>query len=78
MWASEVLVVQGGQKEEGEWDFLIEEWKEDFHTHLYPYLRRLFETEYITEQQGGEFVSYAYIMMQLALDAIRKLEVTDG
>lgn len=78
MWAAEVVVAQGGQLEDGEWNFLEEDWKENFHLWMYPYLRRLYETEHVTEQQAGEFVSYVYIMMQLSIDAIRKLEVTDG
>jgi hypothetical protein len=77
MWAAEVVVAQGGQLEDGEWEFLEEEWKENFYTWMYPYLKRLFETEHITEEQGGEFVSFAYIMMQLSIDAICKLEVTN-
>ena len=78
MWAAEVVVKQGGQTHElDEWTFLEEDWKEEFHEMMYPYVRRLYETEYITEQDAGEFVSFAHILMDTALDAIRLLEVPE-
>ncbi len=77
-WAAEVVVKNAGQTHKlSEWDFLEEEWKEDFYEQMYPYVRRLYETEYITEQEAGEFVSYAYALMATALEAIRLLEVPE-
>jgi len=78
IFASEVVIKQGGQSHDGEWDFLMEEWKENFYIWMYPYVKRLYETEYITEQEAGEFVSFAYTLMDTALDAIRLLEVPDN
>jgi hypothetical protein len=78
VWAAEVVVAQGGQThKEDEWAFLEGEWKEDFYMWMYPYVRRLYETEYITEDDAGEFVGFAYTLMDTALDAIRLLEVPE-
>lgn len=76
LWASEVITQ--GKELGGDWDFLIDEWKEKFHEWLYPYLKRLYETEYLTEQEIGEFGTWAYGLMPTALDAIKKLEVEDN
>lgn len=78
MFASEVVIKQGGQSHDGEWEFLREEWIENFYQWMYPYVRRMYETEYITEDEAGEFASFAYALVETALDAIRLLEVPDN
>jgi hypothetical protein len=78
IWAAEEVIKQGGQSHDGEWDYLVGEWKENFYAWMYPYVRRMYETEYITEDEAGEFVGFAYSLMDTALDAIRLLEVPDN
>jgi hypothetical protein len=77
IFAAEVVVKQGGQSHDGEWEFLREEWLEKFYEWMYPYVKRLYETEHITENEAGEFTSFAYAIIETALDAIRLLEVPD-
>jgi hypothetical protein len=75
IWATDVVFKQNGQSHDGEWDYLLGEWKENFDEWMYPYVRRMYETECITVEDAGEFVAFAYTLMNTALDAIRMLEV---
>jgi hypothetical protein len=78
-WAAKIIVEQGGVKEEDEFDFLLEDWREKFETWLYPYVERLWKTEHITPEEACEFAGWASWMMGLALTALHTLEVTtDG
>lgn len=78
IWAAEVVIKQGGQTHDGEWDYLVEDWKDNFHEWMYPYVKRMYETEYITENDASGFTAFAYSLMDTALDAIRLLEVPDN
>ena len=45
---------------EGNNDFLVQEFQEEITTYLSPYLRRLFQCEYITEMEASEFLGSCY------------------
>jgi hypothetical protein len=45
---------------EGNNDFLVEEFQEEITTYMSPYLRRLFQCEYLTTQEAEEFLNHLY------------------
>jgi hypothetical protein len=75
MWASEEIVKGNRTGKDGEWDFLLGDWEEKFYEWMYPYLKRLYETEHVLEQEIKDFATWAHGVMFTALDAINKLEV---
>lgn len=46
----------GGQ----EWEFLVREFHAEIDEWLYPYVRRMIETEHISPEQAAEFMDYCY------------------
>lgn len=40
--------------------FLVEEFAEEIQTYVYPYLRRLYETNYLNESEGQDFLDFCF------------------
>jgi hypothetical protein len=59
---------------EGNNDFLVEELQEEITTYMSPYLRRLFQCEYLTQQEADEFLSACYSQVEVLRAEIRELE----
>lgn len=76
-WAVNNIIQQGRSGEEDEWDFMRLDWIGKYEEWLYPYVMRLFQTEYITGEQRREFNDWAYEQMALMLTALYNLEVVD-
>jgi len=72
-WAVEVLEKQGSTREEDEWDFLRREWIDKLENWIGPRVRRLFQTEYITESDVRDFGNEAAIVIRIALSALYAL-----
>lgn len=78
-WAIGVVLYQGNTGEEDEWDFLLDDWQEKFWDWMYPYVKRLKHVGYISQDQVGNFTSWAYAEMDLMIQVVRQLEVrVDG
>jgi hypothetical protein len=45
---------------DGDNDYVLLEFTEEIQTNLYPYVRRLFETNYLSDSEAKEFMSYCY------------------
>ena len=45
---------------EGNNDFLVEEFQEEISTYINPYMRRLWQCEYITDKEASEFLDSCY------------------
>jgi len=43
---------------EGDNDYVLLEFSEEIQMHVYPYVRRLFETNYLSEVEVKEFMHY--------------------
>jgi hypothetical protein len=43
---------------DGDNEHVLLEFTEEVQTHVYPYVRRLFETNYLTQAEAKEFMSY--------------------
>lgn len=74
-WAVDIIIKQGRTGAEDEWDFMRIDWIGKYEEWLYPYLMRLYQTEYITGEQRREFNDWAYDQIALMLDALYNLEV---
>lgn len=72
-WAVGKIAGGGCTGEEGEWDFLLSEWRDKFENWMSPYVFRLYRTKYITEDDLRAFGAEAYGNMILMLEAIYAL-----
>lgn len=45
---------------DGGGEFLAKEFLEEIDTHVYPYVRRLYECEYLTSSEAKEFLDFCY------------------
>jgi len=59
---------------EGNNDFLLEEFHEEISTYMSPYLRRLFQCEYITPQEAEGFLNQCYGQVDDLRRLIQELE----
>jgi hypothetical protein len=54
--------------------FLVEEFQEEITTYISPYLRRLFQCEYVTEMEASEFLDSCYRQVDDLRQLIREVE----
>jgi hypothetical protein len=59
---------------DGNNDFLVEEFQEEITTYLSPYLRRLFQCEYLTHEEAEEFRNACYSQVDDLQAQIREVE----
>jgi len=45
---------------DGDNDYVLMEFSEEIQVNLYPYVRRLFETNHLSESEAKEFMIYCY------------------
>ena len=59
LWKEEFLrqAPPGGGRE---WEFLVREFHAEIDEWVYPYVRRMIDTEHISPQQAAEFMNYCY------------------
>jgi hypothetical protein len=49
---------------EGDNDYVLLEFNEEIQMHVYPYVRRLFETNYLSEVEVKEFMHYCFSQVE--------------
>jgi hypothetical protein len=49
---------------EGDNDYVLLEFSEEIQMHVYPYVRRLFETNYLSEVEVKEFMNYCFSQVE--------------
>jgi len=54
-WKKDYLSCAGGIKE-----FLVKEFEQEIEIYVHPYLRRLYEMNYLTEDEAKEFMELIY------------------
>jgi len=59
---------------DGDNDYVLLEFTEEIQTNLYPYVRRLHETKYITVEEAKEFMIYCYGQVEVLRDQLREVE----
>jgi hypothetical protein len=50
----------GWASPDGDNDHVLAEFTEEIQVHLYPYVRRLFEANHLTDSEADEFMSYCF------------------
>jgi hypothetical protein len=45
-------------------EFLAEEFSEEIRTHVYPYVRRLCENNYLQDSEASEFLDFCYAQVE--------------
>jgi hypothetical protein len=63
---------------DGNNEFLIEEFQEEIATYISPYLRRLYQCEYLTVEEAEEFMDQCYDQVEVLRLQILELESPSG
>lgn len=73
LWKEEFLrqAPPGGGRE---WVFLVKEFHAEIDEWLYPYVRRMIDTEHISPQQAADFMDYCY---RQVLEVAQHLKIID-
>ena len=59
---------------DGGGEFLAREFSEEIDTHVYPYVRRLCECNYLSGSEAKEFLDFCYSEVEDLRDSLRKAE----
>jgi len=58
---------------DGDNDYVLLEFTEEIQMHLYPYVRRLFETSHLNESEAKEFMTYCFCQVEDLRDQLREV-----
>jgi len=56
-------------------EFLAKEFMEEIDTHVYPYVRRLYECDYLSSSEAREFLDFCYNQVEDLRDSLRVTEI---
>ena len=70
-WRDDKIRIAGG--EDG-WDFLAGDLHEEIGDHVCPYIRRMFECKYITDEECWEFLNACYEHVNLLAEYLKPVE----
>ena len=73
-WTNDKIAIAGG--EDG-WDFLAGDLSEEIDDHVCPYIRRMVECKYITNEECGEFLEACYVNVNMLAEHLKSAEVQD-
>jgi hypothetical protein len=59
---------------DGDNDYVLLELREEIQTNIYPYVRRLFETSYLTDSEAKEFMVYCYGQIEDLRNQLKEVE----
>jgi len=63
---------------EGDNDYVLLEFSEEIQMHVYPYVRRLFETNYLSEVEVKEFMHYCFSQVEELRLQLSKAETDES
>jgi hypothetical protein len=63
---------------DGDNEHVLLEFTEEIQTHVYPYVRRLFETNYLTHTEAKEFMSYCLSQVEDLRVQLSKAETDES
>jgi len=63
---------------DGDNDHVMLELREEIQTNIYPYVRRLFETNNLTDSEAKEFMIYCYGQVEDLRDQLKGVETNDS
>ena len=52
-------------------EYLVREFSEEIETHVYPYTRRLYECNYLSQAEAEEFLGFCYSQVDDLRDSLR-------
>ena len=58
--------------DEGEGEFLLEEFSEEISRHVSPFVNRLFQNEHLTWSEAQEFLNYCYSQVEEVRQAVEE------
>lgn len=61
---------------DGDNDHVLLEFREEIQSNLYPYVRRLFETNHLTTSEATEFMVYCFGQVEVLRDQLRQTETS--
>jgi hypothetical protein len=68
----------GWASPEGDNDHVLQEFTEDIQKHVYPYITRLLQTEYLHPREAKEFMDYCYAQVEDLRDQVSQVETSEG
>ncbi len=70
-WKREYL---GWAPPDGGGEFLAQEFLEEIDSYVYPYVRRMYECNYLSGSEAKEFLDFCYNQVEVLRDALREAE----
>jgi phage/plasmid-associated DNA primase len=70
-WKREYL---GWVSSDGGNEFLAKEFLEEIDTHVFPYVRRMYECNHLSGPEAKEFLDYCYNRVEELRDSLREVE----
>lgn len=64
----------GWAPSDGGGEFLAQEFLEEIETHVYPYVRRLYECDHLSGPEAKELLDFCYSQVEDLRDALREAE----
>ena len=61
----------GWVPDDGEGDYLLEDFRDEITTHVSPFVHRLFENDHLTWSEAQEFLSYCYSQVEELGQAVK-------
>lgn len=58
-------------------EFLAGEFSQEIETHVYPYVRRLYECNHLSGAEAKEFLDFCYGEVEALRDSLREVEAKD-
>ncbi len=74
-WKKDYL---GSATPDGESEYLVREFLEEVETHVYPYVRRMRECNYLTGPEAKEFLDFCYGQVEELGRAVRRPDANQG
>jgi hypothetical protein len=73
----------GWVPDDGEGDYLLEEFRDEISTHVSPFVNRLFQNDHLTWSEAQEFLDYCYSQVEEVRQAVeqansKRLEKASG
>jgi len=59
---------------DGGGEYLVREFSEEIETHVYPYTKRLYECNYLSQAEAEEFMAFCYNQVEDLGDSLTRVE----
>jgi outer membrane protease len=68
----------GWASSEGDNEYVIHEFSDEIQQQVYPYVRRMCETGYLTESEAKEFMNFCYSQVEDLRRQLEEMETSHG